>query len=193
LSPAWLDRAKMESLGFDTTVPDNADLQARTFGRQLSRDVLVVLEMDGPTYQLSRAAARVAAEKIAATNTRDSAKEAKEIIDEEDNIRSRLFVVDAGLDPAALRAKYPDRSKYAIVGGRVAPAGTRYSRTHTDHSGSVSALHADTINVPFELRPVFEGAQDRYRRSNARPVVLYDATVNFGRRLEPWLAAAARK
>ena len=34
---------------------------------------------------------------------------------------SRLFIVDAGLDLAALRQRYPERQRYAIVKGRVRP------------------------------------------------------------------------
>jgi hypothetical protein len=41
---------------------------------------------------------------------------------------------------------------------------------------------------------VFEGAVSSYERAQggARGVA-FDATVSFGKRLEPWLAAATRK
>jgi Domain of unknown function (DUF4824) len=193
-SPEWLDRAKMASLGFDTTVPDNPDLTARTFRRQLSRDALIVLEMDGPAYQSSLASARLAAERVRAEAKKDSEKNAKDIVEHEENLNSRLFAVDAGLDPVALRSKYPDRSRYAIVHGRVEPASSGYSRTTVAYAGRISTLLNETINVPLELRPVFEGAVSSYgrtQRGDRGPV--FDATVTFGKRLEPWLATAARK
>ena len=189
-SPKWLDRDKMAALGFDVTVPDNPDSNARTFRRQLARDVLLVLEMDGPTYQRSLANAVAAAERLKATNKAESEKAATELLLQETQINSRLFVVDAGVDAAALGAKYPDRTHYAIVRGRVAPSGAQISR---NHSGSVSAVSIEAINVPLKLRGAFEGAT-REGMFEPRPAhkVGYDTTMAFGRRLEPWLVAASR-
>ena len=191
-SPSWLDRDKMATLGFDVAVPDNPDDNARTFRRQLARDVLLVLEMDGPTYQRSLANATAAAERLKAMKKEESTKLADEILERERQGNSRLFVVDASLDAAALRSKFPDRSRYAIVRGRVDPMGWKMSRTH---SGHVSAVNIESINVPLELRSVFEGAEpdNDFVPRATRNKAAYDATVIFGRRLEPWLATAVRK
>ncbi len=192
-SPEWLDRDKMAALGFDVSIPDNPDMGARTFRRQLARDVLLVLEMDGPTYQRSLVNAAAAAERVKDMNKEEGAKIAAEIVDHERDLNSRLFVVDAGLDASALRSKYADRSHYAIVRGRVEPSGARISRTY---SGFVSTVNIEAINVPLELRSAFEGAMPErlsaYAPAGTRRAA-YDATVVFGRRLEPWLAAAARQ
>jgi len=192
-SPPWLDRAKMASLGFDVDRVDSELDDRRSFGRELGRDVLLVLEFDGPAYQRSLAGAAEATAKLEKKNEAESSKLAAQILDRERNANSRIFVVDAGLDHAALRAKYADRSKYAIVRGQVRPA-WRSARVAKAHSGYVSALNVEAINVPLEFRDAFEGAspENEYApvlASKAR----YEATVAFGMRLEPWITAAARK
>ncbi len=64
---------------------------------------------------------------------------------------SRLFAIDAGLDRDALRAKYPDRTTYAIVRGQV----RAIPRTSdAEPAGAISALSAGEINVPQRLRGV---------------------------------------
>lgn len=191
-SPSWLDRDKMAALGFDVTLPDNPDTGARTFGRQLARDVLLVLEADGPEYRRSLQLATAAAERLKARPEVGNDKKAGEILERESGSNSRLFVIDAGLDAATLRSKYADRSRYAIVRGRVEPAATRHpSRTH---SGSVSALSIDEVHVPLGLRPAFAGAvPDSDHLPRATPRAAYDVTLVFGRRLEPWVAAATKK
>jgi len=192
-SPPWLDRAKMASLGFDVGRADSELDDRRSFGRELGRDVLLVLEFDGPAYQRSLVGAAEAASKLEKKNEAESSKLAAQILDRERNANSRIFVVDAGLDLAALRAKYADRSKYAIVRGQVRPA-WRPVRNTKSHSGYVSALNVEAINVPLEFRDAFEGAspENEYAPTTATKV-RYEATVAFGKRLEPWITAAARK
>jgi Domain of unknown function (DUF4824) len=192
-SPKWLDRDKMAALGFDVAVPDRLDDHSRTFQRQLARDVLLVLEMEGPTYQRALAEATEAAAKVKAMGKKDSDEISSEILEHEGKTNSRLFVVDAGLDAASLRSRYPDRSRYAIVSGRVEPAGPHNPRAAYAHKGHVSAINVDEINVPLELRSAFDGAvgPNVYSPKSTQNVA-YDATVTFGRRLEPWLATAAK-
>jgi len=192
-SPPWLDRAKMASLGFDVDRVDSELDDRRSFGRELGRDVLLVLEFDGPAYQRSLVGAAEAAAKLEKKNEAESSKLAAQILDRERNANSRIFVVDAGLDLAALRAKYADRSKYAIVRGQVRPA-WRAARIAKSHSGYVSALNVEAINVPLEFRDTFEGATpDIEFAPTSTSKVPYEATVAFGKRLEPWITAAARK
>jgi Domain of unknown function (DUF4824) len=190
-SPEWLDRAKMASLGFDVDVVDEQREDRRTFGRQLARDVLLVLEFDGPAYQRSLVKAAEVAERLEKGDA-ESRERAAKILDSERNANSRIFVVDAGLDLAALRAKYADRTKYAIVSGRVRAArfGNRIARAY---SGYVDAVSIDAVNVPLEFRAAFEGATpyNEYAPAPA-PLVRYEATVAFGKRLEPWITQAAR-
>src|SRR6185295_3092879 len=66
---------------------------------------------------------------------------------------SRLFLVDAGLDYDSLRARYPDRSRYAIVRGKVRVDSWMVKNTGS-LNGSVSGLSVSALNVPVDLRGV---------------------------------------
>jgi hypothetical protein len=194
-SPAWLDKEKMASLGFDVSLPDEVVDTGRSFRRQLARDVFVVLEVDGSAYRESASRALAEAQRLSGLGKEESAGRGKEIVREETEVNSRLFAVDAGLDRSGLRAKYQDRSRYAIVRGRIEPAPNRANGR--EYEGVVEGISADAINVPLESRQAFEGAavrENRYfapqrRASGAR----FEATVAFGQRLEPWILAASKK
>jgi len=195
-SPAWLDARKMAELGFDLRAPAPARTLDRAPQRheQLPRDVWLVLELEGPAYrqalaeaaQAARAAASRAAEAAASQPASRSVARALDTRPAAGD-DSRLFAVDAGLDRDALRTRYPDRTMYAIVHARVSPR--RGSELAID-GGRIDALDIDEINVPLALRPVFDGMAPRDWRS--RPSPGFDATVDFGRRAEPWLADARR-
>lgn len=191
-APTWLDAAKMAELGFDQKTAvhrSGADADWRR-ERQLPRDVLVVLEMDGPVYQQALERARQAAKQVESKNERgEGKKDAQEIIDREERGSSRLFAVDAGLDREALRAKYPDRKTYAIVRGQVRPAWEPSGKV----GGALYDLSAAAINVPVEMRGAFEGVLPlSYQRSKDEGRH-FEAQVAFGQRLEPWLVAATPK
>jgi hypothetical protein len=193
-SPAWLDNAKMASLGFNVALPDTEIETKRSFKRELPRDVLLVLELDGAAYQESLRGVELAAAKLRRNNKPESAKLADEIVPLERDHNSRLFVVDAGRDAAALRSKYPDRSRYAIVHGQVSPGG-RFVSGEGRHTGYVAGVDVDSLNVPLELRAAFEGAvSDRAVALMNPPSRLgrHEAEVAFGKRLEPWLVSASR-
>lgn len=191
----WLNREKMASLGFDTSLPDAEEETGRSFQRQLPKEVLLVLEQDGPAYQEAIQKTARVAERLQASPKPDERERAAKMVAEEKNLHSRLFVVDAGLDADALRAKYPNRSMYAIVRGRVAPA-ARWERNKKQHTGTVRALQVDTINVPHESHDVFEGAkidQPRWSDEDRRNAGRFDATVSFGQRLEPWFTSLSKR
>lgn len=192
-APEWLDRAKMQSLGFDVSLPDDDLDDRRIYRRQLGREVFLVLELDGPAYALSMERAAAAAERLKAKADAEGAKAADHLLEREKNVNSRLFVVDAGLDAGTLRAKYADRARFAIARGLVRPAGG-WTKAQRPHSGYVSELGIDTINVPLELRSVLDGAvPENAADSYSQPRARYEATLSYGKRLEPWLASAARK
>src|SRR5262249_16335889 len=136
---AWLDAAKMKALGFDVALPDANENTGPSFQRQLSRDVLIVLELDGPAHQETLARGLKFAEKRGAGKVGwGDADRGDRIENNERNEHSRLFAIDAGLDAAQLRAKYPDRSRYAIVAGRVEPS-TNYG-PRKSHSGMIHGI-----------------------------------------------------
>lgn len=200
-SPAWLDQAKLASLGFDVTRAADTPAGERHYERLLPREVLVVLELDGPAYQqaLQRAqkraddeAARAATEPGKA-GARRSAESAAEQLKREQASSSRLFAVDVGLDAAALRSQYRDRGRYAIVRGSVRVvyygrgAGARLS-------GHLEGLSNSSISVPREFRHVFASMpRGPVYGDVAQGALPLQVTVAFGKRFEPWIVAASAR
>jgi hypothetical protein len=184
----WLDPAKLTELGFDLSRIDRHNEEYYT--DTLPRDVLLVLELDGPAYRaaLERAERHVARQeaRLAAspkdTQIRNSAEGARKLLEQARARHSRLFVADAGLDRATLRGKYPDRARYAIVGGQVRIYRWRDNWKGADLlRGHVSDVNVDEIDVPLELRPVIARGAG------------FEAIVSYGRRLEPWFEAATSR
>jgi hypothetical protein len=186
--PAWLDKAKMAELGFDVDKLAVPSEHGRRHREQLSREVLLVLELDGQAYQHQLRRVREYAENErtqleAIPNSEEHkrrTKSAEQNLLQEQNNNSRLFVIDAGLDLRKLRATYPDRSRYSIVHGLIRPNTMSSEKNEVRIGGTISDLYGGLINVPFERRHVF---------NNSAP---YEVTVAYGKRLEPWIVAASR-
>lgn len=191
-SPDWLDQAKMAALGFDVAPArgDERDTN-RWLRRQRSKEVLLVLELDGEAYHQAVRLARKDADeqdaKLAAhpdspeeEALKRQAKQMHDAVRAEEQEHSRLFAIDAGLDRAALRARYADRSRYAIVPARVRAWSTD---ERGEIVGHIDRISTNTINVPYALRPIFAGGASG--QTDSLPP--YVASVAFGRRLEPWL------
>lgn len=192
-APAWLDRAKMEELGFRAGGAAGAEGGRGRYEKQLPRDVLVVLEMDGPAWQRFIQAGRdqVAREEANRDEKGRATRlqTARDLLEREMQGGSRLFAVDAGLDAAALRAKYPERDRYAIVRGQVRPV--IFKRGEEQYTGMLTDVSGSTINVPLEFRQAVPDAPDR-TQPNAAERAPFEATVAFGKRLEPWIVEASR-
>jgi hypothetical protein len=192
--PDWLDETRMAALGFDAVGAAADPASRRRLERQLPRDVLLVLELGGPAWQqaLQRAqenAARHEAARLANADSKEfaaKAKRAQEQARREETHNSRLFAVDAGLDRAALRAKYPDRSRYLIVKGTLRPRlVTRDKKSRI--GGYISVLSVTQINVPHAMRPGLEPALLAHKRTADDPGPRFEAVLAVGQRLEPWL------
>jgi hypothetical protein len=176
--PVWLTPEKLAQLGFDVSSPADRE---RRYRKLRAREVLLVLELDGDTYRAALERARIDAREAA--NREAAAKR----LEHEERTASRLFAVDAGTDIQALRAKYPERSRYAIVHGRV-QATLIGEGKQARVRGHIEAVSIEDINVPLELRPVFEGLPPDY--GYGTPARRFEALLAHGRRLEPWLASA---
>lgn len=195
-SVAWLDQAKLRELGFDVSQPVDTDRKSSSYARELPRGVFLVLELDGAAYQGSLRTLREYAARQEGLRTanpgkkefEDRARHGNDLLQREEHTNSRLFVIDAGLDAAALRAKYPASSRYAIVRGRVRPY-LGWDNKKPELTGFVSDLSIDEINVPSAFRSQFADARDGYTMPAASP---YAVTVAFGKRLEPWIVDVAR-
>lgn len=179
-----LDDAKLQQLGF------TAGDEGLRFDNR-NREVLVVLELDGPARkaELERARQRLTeAEgelraKPADKRRQDAERAARDYLEQEEKRDSRLFAVDVGLDREALRVRYADRSRHAIVRGSV-NAWVRDGQL----TGQIGSLRISEINVPHAWREALgeELARDRHSESPPR----FRLWMSIGQRLEPWIDSA---
>lgn len=102
----------MSALGFATAKKTKDGTARSGFSDQLPRGVYLVLEQNGATYESAMDRAR---------NNEGADKEGPKRLEEERDANSRLFVIDAGLDGAVLRARYSDRNRFAVVRGQIRP------------------------------------------------------------------------
>lgn len=197
-APAWLDKNKLAALGFDIA-PAQASDERWYDDKTLAKEVLLVLELDGAAYQTAlertRQYWRKQTDALAANpDNREGVKrvqDAKQRVEQEERNSSRLFVVDAGIDRASLRAQYPDRNRYAIVRGRVRPQ-LILNKNQRRMVGYVSNLSIDRINLPLSLQAAFAPKELRVRTRPLEPRIRdtnFEATVAFGQRLEPWITS----
>lgn len=197
-APDWLDKAKLTALGFDVSKPEDTAQGRMYYGKMLSKEVLLVLELDGPAYRTALERMQQHRQKEEALLSANSGKKefeervknAKRALYQEERINSRLFVIDAGLDAAGLRASYPDRNRYAIVRGQIQPR-----LVETKHKPKlvayISGLSVTQVNVPALYRRIFEPLLESARTNQYDAVVTpYQVSVAFGKRLEPWITDA---
>jgi hypothetical protein len=180
-----LDEARLLQLGFAPADHEQPHSNHR------NREVLVVLELDGPARKAELERARQHLKeaegelraKPAEKRRQDAERAARDYLEQEEKHDSRLFAVDVGLGREALRERYPDRSRYAIVPGSVS-AWVRDGRL----TGQIGRLRISEINVPHAWREALgeELAHDRNSESPPR----FRLWLSFGQRLEPWIDSA---
>lgn len=197
-APGWLDRDKLAALGFDLPEAGDTPRARRQYDKLLSKEALLVLEFDGPAYQAALEDARnhlrqeevLLAENAGKKEFEVRVKNAQRELYQEERIYSRLFVIDAGLDAASLRDRYPDRTRYAIVRGQIQPFRATNNR---GSAGYVADLNVTRINVPAEYRQIFASMLAGTRVNEygvaANP---YEVSVAYGARFEPWITDAKR-
>ena len=191
--PPWLDAARMAELGFDTRSQN--DVQQRRYERGLPRQVLLVLEYDGPAWQRMVARAQKAAEAHAAAAAANPgnpdfgrrAESAAGRARRERESNSRLVVVDAGLDAAALRVRYPDRARHLILAGTVRPAVSHVEGRGRLLGGHIDEIAVEQLNVPLALRGELDRSRNAPNAAVAGHPPRYAVGIATGRRLEPWL------
>ena len=186
-TPEWLDATHMAALGF---APDDlaSDRGRQRYTRQLPREVVLVMELGGPTWQqvLARAredAGRHAAAAAANVGSKQFADRAKRAADELAR-SSRLFVIDAGLDARQLRERYPDRSRFLLLYGTVRPALRDRGSDAAQATGYVSRISTGRIHVPHALRGPLESARAAGEPGGGDR---FSAQLLVGQRLEPWI------
>ena len=155
----WLDRARLQTLGFDCSMPPS-DPDAITFyNRQIPRNAFVAMELDGPSW---RAMSRHGS--------------------------SRLVPIDASTDPAVLRANHPDRHAVIIVPAviRINLAGwTAAFQSRPERpariSGSIEQIPASIhVSKPFS---------EAFRALTPNSPHTYRVHVRYGKLHDPWVTA----
>jgi len=192
----WLDKARLAALGFDVARIEDTPEGRRYMTRLEAREVLLVLELDGPAWQTMLARTREWARRElehAALDARagkadgTDADQVRRTLEREERNASRLFAIDAGLDAAALRERYPDRTRYAIVRGRIKPT-VDTSAGGKRVTGYIEGLEVSWVNVPRRFHPAL-AERDASFTPGRTP--RYAVTVAFGRRFEPWVLTVA--
>ena len=199
-TPAWLDSAKLASLDFEMDHPASSADGRTHYRKQIPKQVLLVLELDGPAYEIARTRMNAwAAREDSLFRANPGAQEfvrraefARTELLHEQRGGSRLFLIDAGLDRAALRDRYPDRRRYAIVRGSVKPQVVGPDSI-ARLEGQVMELAVPRINVPRQFRAAFDSVQQMRGPRGQVGTSPFSATIAFGRRLEPWITSAARR
>ncbi|MGD8842119.1 MAG: DUF4824 family protein [Gammaproteobacteria bacterium] len=103
--------------------------------------------------------------------------------------QTRLYVIDAGLDRAALAKKYADRDKYLFLRGDI-------GMTWKDGvvTGRIKQLYARRIHVPLPYSQQLSAlVTDRdFYLYNKQPIPpRYRVRINTGRLLEPWVESVS--
>ncbi len=173
----WLDQKILRELGFDTSVPPSEDAAKEFYPRQRARRAFVALEYDGPAW-------RKHVEQMEAQSAGSLLMPRRSHTHEGE---THLIVIDAGADPARLRARHPDRHSVIVVPAVVrmfmqpfSPASNGNPSRPAQLTGSVQAI--SSIHVPRPFSDAFR--QLPKERSN----VNYRVHLSFGASYEPWIA-----
>ena len=114
---------------------------------------------------------------------------AEKRLNRERQTESRLFVIDAGLDPRKLREKYDDRTRFFITKGLVKPTYTYENKIKTV-TGIVTKLSVESVHVPLKYRQLFDAilVEDNSIHNEFRQP-RYSVTLANGSRFEPWIVS----
>jgi len=202
----WFNKEKLAALGFDVSQPVNGDMEERYYQRLSEKEVFLVLEYNGTAYQAVLEAAQKHVDDLLEEQNRNNGtnngkkskkknnklNRAENNLSREKNSASRLFVIDAGLDRDVLREKYADRAKYILMKGLVKARIKDNRSGGTRLAGYIKSLSNKTVHVPLQHHEVLEAVVAEGVRRNQNEPPRFEATINIGQRLEPWLVGVKR-
>jgi hypothetical protein len=162
-SPDWLTPAKLAELGFDCSVPATAPEAREHYAGMLSAAAYLVLEYGADAPEDA--------------NRRPNA--------------TRLFAVDAGLDAARLRERFPDPARHIILRAVVHPIlrewGPRGARLPEPLlRGRIQAVIPDSIFVPRPFCSTLQDLRGREGDEGDREP-RFAARISWGANHEPWV------
>ncbi len=205
-SATWFDHAKLESLGFDLSIPSGDSGAAHAYRRMLARPAYIVLEFDGASWREWLARERARADSLAAQQQQQQQQHqppapGPDWATRQERTASRLVAIDVGPDPLRLREHYPDRGRFIIAPGLVE---VRYYSTgiglgaagqQARFTGYVSRIFGTEITVPRAHRAVLDSlerhAGDVAPEFSSEGGPRYAVTLVYGRKHEPWIAEIA--
>jgi len=116
----WFDSTVLKAFGFDVEPITDDDKGWALQRRALPRQGYAVLEYEGSAWQnfverLRQQQRKIADDLAAGRVDEEKAQKRRERLEQRLVSASRLFAIAAGPDAAALRERYPDRGRYAVV------------------------------------------------------------------------------
>lgn len=196
-SPAWFIAEKLEELGFNIDDYLNSKDNVTFYKQPIPKEVFVVLENNGEPYREAVKRAEMALEKeegLFKSNSgdkglRDNLERAEKRLKRERITKSRLFAIDAGLDPKILREKYGDRTRFIITKGLVKPR-YNHDKKRKKVFGYITQLNVENIHVPLKYRKEFDAILIRDKsKKNEFGSPRYEVELAYGSRLEPWIVS----
>ncbi|TMO83887.1 DUF4824 family protein [Pseudoalteromonas spongiae] len=176
-----LTKQQLRALGF-------AEREASEDGWEQERTLFFALEYNGELYQKSLANAQSYYEKALARFELDTNDEqlkhakrrAYDVYQRELHRGSRLFFLEAAQDYKTLATKYAAQSNIVIVKGNAEPVFGYYNNGLSLH---LSSLLVNRIHVPAHFVETLTSLKTFRRQIEPS----YSVTVNWGKRLEPWI------
>lgn len=193
-----LNAEKLKSLGFNTEEYSRFIKDKTDFHKQLitTKEVFLVLEYDGETHKRWVKQAEIQLENERTLEKQKKIADFSRVKGSEIKLQrlrkffSRLFVIDAGIDPEILRKKYQERTRFIITKGFIAlnPRSNWGARTQEIY-GEITGLNINSIQIPLEHKPFFE----TFLNSKTSPMEAkpprYKVEIAYGSRFEPWIVS----
>lgn len=196
-SPVWFSAKKLEELGFNIDKYLRSKDDVSFYKQPIPKEVFIVLENNGEPYREAVKRAEIVLEKekdLFKLNSEDKRlhdnfERAEKRLKRERITASRLFAIDAGLNPQRLREKYHDRTRFIITKGLVKPR-YNYNKKRKEVSGYITKLSVASIHVPLKHRKIFDAIliQDKSKKNEFRPP-RYEVVLAYGSRFEPWIVS----
>jgi hypothetical protein len=176
----WFDAGKLAGLGFDVSAPQTRE-NASFYRGQAPRAAYAAFEFEGASWQRHLASLPLESDRETAGRG------------------SHLVLVDVGLDPVALRARYPDRQKILVARVSVGLVFRAEPGKVPSAYGHLDDVYPTELTVPPRLKERLAGVRPltgdllgpvRESRGNPLPgAPRYRVRVAWGRALEPWIDA----
>jgi hypothetical protein len=206
-NPDWLDKSKLQEIGFDCSLPLNDPGAELHYQKMLPRKTYAALEFEGAAWEhwLSDELADLHKQEMQVEEgliTQKQLQDARREYELQSRTHTRLFIIDVGNDPDSLRAKHDKQGRYMILPARVrleyhgSYASDDAKKVPPRLGGEIYEILTDTIYVPKAHRAILEKVlRERSRVQEKSYYTLYDnrvphfeVTLHVGRRAEPWIA-----